>query len=84
MQAIAVRVVFPHRNQVLGADDERFGVVIVLEDLGQCGSHHRLAQTDHVADQHAATLVQVVRGNLDGSNLEVEQRFAKNRRDTEF
>jgi len=79
-----VGIVFPHRNEVLGADDERFSVVIVLEHLGQSGGHHRLAQADHIADQHTAALVQVVRGNLDGSNLEVEQRFAKNRRDTEF
>ena len=84
VQAVAVDVVLPHWHQVLGADDEGFGVIVVFEDLGQRRGHHRLAQAHHVADQHATALVEVVRGDLDGGGLEVEQRAVEDRGNAEF
>ena len=80
----SIAVVLPHRDQVLGADDQRLQAVVVLEDARHGGRHQRLAQADHVADQHAAALVQVVRGDLHGGRLEVEQPVAELARNAEL
>ena len=58
--------------------------MIVLEDTGQGGGHQRLAETDHVADEDAAALVQMVGGDLDGLDLELEQLVAEVTRDAEL
>ena len=72
-QAVLLPVVLPHRHEVLRADDERLEVVVILEDAGHGGGHERLAEANHVADQHAAALVEVVGGDLDRCFLELEQ-----------
>ena len=65
-QPILGRVVLPHLDQVLRADDQRFQTVIIFEDLRQGCCHQCFAQADDIADQHAAALVQMMRGDLDG------------------
>ncbi len=60
-------------TRFFGTDDQRFEAVIVLEDARQGGRHQRLAQAHHVADQHAAALVEMVGGDLDGGHLEFEE-----------
>ena len=78
------RVVLPHRDQVLGADDECLDAVVILEDARQRRGHERLAEADHVADQDAAALVQVVGGDLDGGLLEFEELVAEVAGDAEL
>ena len=51
--------------------------MVVLEDAGDSGRHQSLAQANHVADQHAVAFVQMVGGNLDGGNLEIEELLAE-------
>ena len=76
-QSVLVRVVFPHAHQVLRAQDQRLEPVVVLEDAGDSGGHQGLAQPHYVPDEHAAALVQMVRGNLDRRRLELEQPIAE-------
>ncbi len=83
-QPVAMDVILPHRDQIPGAQDEGFKIEIVLEHLGQGRGHQRLAQTHHIADQHAAALVQVLGGDLDRRDLEIEQDVAEHRRNAEF
>ena len=58
--------------------------MIVLEDAGQGGGHEGFAQADHVADENAAALVEVVGGDLHGLDLELEELVAEVARDAEF
>ena len=51
--------------------------MIVFKYTCQRGCHERLAQPDDVADEDAATLVQVVRGDLHGRGLEIEKFVAE-------
>jgi hypothetical protein len=63
-QTVFFAVVFPHRHQILRADDECFIVEIVFYHPRQCGSHHGFTQAHHVADDDAATPMQVACSNL--------------------
>ena len=83
-QAIVVCVVFPHIHEVLRADDERFGEMIILEYLRDGRGHQRLPKADNVADQNAAALVEMVRRYLDRGSLIVEQAIAEFRRNAKF
>ena len=51
--------------------------VVVLHDTGQGGRHEGLAEADHVANEDAAALIEVVGGDLDGGYLIVEKLVAK-------
>lgn len=51
--------------------------MIILENTRDCRGHERLAQTNHIANHHPATLVEVVGGDFDGGNLEFEQLVAE-------
>ncbi len=51
--------------------------MIILEDTSQGGRHECLTQTDHIADEHSSTFVEMVGGDLDGSRLELEEPVAK-------
>ncbi len=51
--------------------------VIILEDPRERRGHERLAEADHIADDDAAALVEMVRGDLDGGLLELEKRVAE-------
>ena len=70
-------VVLPHGDEVLRADDQRLQPVVVLEHARERGGHEGLAQPDDVADEHAAPLVQMMRGDLHGRRLEVEKLVAE-------
>ena len=70
--AVLLAVVLPHGHKVLRANDERFQVVVVLKDTGDGGRHEGLAQTDHVADEHAVAFVQMMGRDLDRGDLEIE------------
>ena len=59
-------------------------MVVILKNLGQGRGHHGFSQAHHVADQHTATLVEVVCGDLDGGGLEVEQCAVEDGGDAEF
>ena len=83
-QPVLVRVVLPHAHQVLRAQDQGFQSVVVLEDAGHGGGHQRLAEPHHVADQHAAAFVQMVRGDLYCRGLKLEQPVAEVPRDPEL
>ena len=74
---VPLAVVLPHGDEVLRADDQRLQPVVVLEHARQRGGHEGLAQPDDVADEHAAPLVQVMRGDLHGRRLEVEKLVAE-------
>ena len=41
---------FPHSDEVLGADDERFDTVVILKNASERGAHHRLAESDNITD----------------------------------
>ena len=68
-----MHVVFPHGDEVSGTNDERLQPVIVLEDTSNGSGHECLAQSHHIADEHAVAFIQVMRRYLDRSGLEVEQ-----------
>ena len=74
---VPLPVVLPHGDEVPGAEDQRLQPVVVLEHPRQRGGHEGLAQADDVADDHAAPPVQVVRGDLHGGGLEVEEPGAE-------
>ena len=76
-QPIFLAVILPHADQVLRADDKRLDPVIVLKDARQRGCHERLAQPDHVADDHAAAFVQMVRRDFNGRLLKLEEFVAE-------
>ena len=68
----------------MGAEDQRFQTVIVFEDASHGRRHQRLAEADDIADEHAAPLVEVVRGDLDRGDLELEQLVVKVARQAEL
>jgi hypothetical protein len=76
-QAILGSIIFPHRNQILRAEDERLQVVVVFEDTRYRSGHERLAKANHIANEHTSALVEVMRGNLDRGNLKVKELIAK-------
>ena len=82
-QSILLPVLLPHRDEVLGGQDQRFQTVIVLEDAGHGRRHQGLSQTDDIADEHAAPLVEMVGGDLDRCDLELEQLVNKVAREAE-
>ena len=83
-QPILVDVVLPHFDQVLWAQDERLSVVVVLKDLRKRRRHQRLAEANHVANEHAVALVEVMGGDLDGGRLKLEELVAEVCRDAKF
>ena len=84
-QAVAVGVVFPHADEVFGAEDEGFeGARRVLKHAGQRGGHEGFAEANDVAQDHAAALFQVPGGDADRRGLKFEQCVAHVRRDGEL
>ena len=84
-EPVAVGVVFPHADEILGAENECFkGAGRVLKHAGQRGSHEGLAEANHVAQNHAAALFQMPGRDAHGSGLELEQVVTHVRRDGEF
>ena len=77
-------VVLPHPHEVARAEDQRLDALVVLEDARDGGGHERLAEADHVADQHATALVEVARGDLHGRLLVGQQAIAEHRGDAEL
>ena len=47
--------------------------MVVLEDAGEGDGHKDLADADHVTEEDAAALVEVVNGDLHGLDLELEE-----------
>ena len=72
-QPVPLAVILPHRCQVLGADNQRLQIVVVLEDAGDCGGHQGLSEPHHIADEDSAAFVQVACGDLDRRLLEAEE-----------
>ena len=72
---VPLSVVFPHVRQIGRADDQCFQVVVVLKDACESRGHQGLAKPDDIADQHAAALVEVVRGNLDCCRLIIKEHI---------
>lgn len=58
--------------------------MVVLENTHKRRCHERLAEADNVSDHHAAALVEMVRGDLDGSGLKLEKSVAEIARNLEF
>ena len=83
-QAVFVLIVFPHRHQILRANDEGLHVVGVLQDSRQGRCHQSLAESHHIPDQHPAPLVEMVRGDLHGGGLKLQQLVAEIARDAEL
>ena len=83
-QAVLVAVVFPHGDEVFGADNERFEALVILKDAGDGGGHQGFAETDDIADEDAAAFVEMVGGDLDGGGLKVKQGIAEVGGDAEF
>src|ERR1019366_6624753 len=79
-----MQVHIPHGNQITGTDDQRLQIIVILHNACKGGCHQCLAQTDHVADNDASTLVQMVRGNFDCGSLVVEETFLKDARNTKI
>lgn len=70
---VAIDVILPHRDEVLRADDERALVLVLVEHPRERRRHQRLAEADDVADQHAVPFLDVVRGDLHGGFLVLEE-----------
>ena len=70
-------VVFPHFDEVLGTDNQSFESVVVFEDAGQGGCHQCLAKTHHIADENPAPFIEMVRGDLYRSGLELKELMAE-------
>ena len=49
-QVIVLTIRFPHCDEVLGTNDERFNAIVVFKNARQRGAHHRLAESDDIAD----------------------------------
>lgn len=58
--------------------------MVIFEDAGKSGRNQSLAQSDDVTNENASTLVQMVSGNLDGSDLEIKEPVAEIARYAEF
>ena len=56
----------------------------VLKDASYGGGHQGFAESDNIADEDAAALVEVVGCDLDGGGLEVKQGIAEVGGDAEF
>ena len=83
-QSVVGGVVLPHPHEVARAQDERLDALVVLEDARDGGGHQRLAEADDVADEHAAALVEVARGDLHGRLLVGQQAIAEHGGNAEF
>ena len=70
-------VILPHAHEILRADYQCFQSVVVLEDTGDRRGHQRLAKPNHIADQDAIALVQVMGRYLHCGCLEVEHAVAE-------
>ena len=58
--------------------------MIVFEHPRQGGADACLAEPNHIADQHAVALVQVIGGDLDGIFLELHQLAIEHLRNAEL
>src|SRR5215210_2889305 len=76
-ETVALPVVFPHLHEVLRADDKRLNSVIVLEDARERRRHQSLAESDDIADEYAASLIQVMRRNFYRCRLKGKEPVAK-------
>ena len=76
-QAVTLPVIFPHLHEVLRADDKRLNSVIVLEDARERRRHQSFAESDDIADEHAAALIQVMRRNFYRRRLKGKEPVAK-------
>ena len=83
-QTVPYAVVFPHWNEVFGADDQGLQAKVVLKDAGESGGHQGFSESDDIADEDTAALVEVMGGDLDGGGLEVKQGIAEVGGDAEF
>ena len=83
VEFVGLNIVVPHVEQVLGAYDQA-APIDFLNDFEKRGCHDRLSETDDIADHHAATLVEVVRGHLHCARLEVEQLVPENAGDAKL
>ena len=83
-QTVLYAVVFPHWDKVFGTDDQCLQALVVLKDAGEGGGHECFAETDDIADEDAAALVEVMGGDLDGGRLEFEEGIAEIGGDAKF
>ncbi len=78
-------VVFPHADEVLGAEDQGFeGAGRVLKHAGQRGGHESLTEADDIAQHDAAALFQVTGRNANCGGLKFEEGIAHVGRNGEF
>ena len=74
-QAVAVGVVFPHADEIFGAENEGFERARrVLEHAGQRGGHEGFAEADDVAEDDTAAFFQMPGGDANGGGLKFQQR----------
>jgi len=73
-QAVAMRVVFPHSDDILGTKNECFeGPRRILKHACQRRGHERFAEADDIAKDHATALFQMPRGDANGRRLKLKQ-----------
>ena len=72
-QPVALPVVLPHGNEILGAKDQGFKVLFVFEHTGKRGCHKRFAQAHDVTQEDTAAPGHVPRSELDSGNLKSEE-----------
>ena len=58
--------------------------MVILKDLREGGGHERFAKANHVANQDAIALVEMMSGDLYGGGLILEQLVPELRRDTKL
>ena len=76
-QAMAVRVTLPHPHEIFRTKNERLQRVRwVLENPRERGGHDGFAETDDIAENHSAALLEMAGGNAHGGGLELQQGAA--------
>jgi len=79
-----VLVGFPHFNEVFWAEDEGFEVVVVFLYACESGSDEGFSESDDIADEYAAAVVEVMCGDFDSGGLEFKEVVLKVAGDLEF
>ena len=72
---VLVCITFPHFRQVFRANDQCFQSEIVLKYFCESRCRDCFSQADDIADHYSASLMQVVRCDLNGVGLEIQQVF---------
>src|SRR4030042_5405381 len=77
MKLIFIYIAFPHFNNVLRADNQRFKKKVLFEYLGYCSCGNCFPKSDYITNHYTASFMQMMSGYQNSFLLKIQQFLLK-------